>query len=261
MASNSDLENATHNAPLRKTRPGLFKRRRISDDTLMRPRRLDFSDTALFDDEARDAALVSVLMDGDSLTEAPGTQVGKQLPKPVIPVFTIPKKHKFDMTAWRRAKLTYTEGDDYFRIAHDHEKDGSGTANDFNISLLQLRNLINVYGEIAAALQAVKDRSPRKVDLSIHLGDKLHARVNTPYICLNLRIMERGGSGFYPTKVGIALRAKEVEHFGGHIQGMEALLDEMSIEPCFHANPDGEASCIHCSPYPDIQDGDDSDDY
>jgi hypothetical protein len=258
MASASDFDIAT--LPGRKTQQGLFKRRRVSNDTLMRPHRLDFSDTSFCDDE-RDDALVSALMDDEALAEHPGTPGPKPAAKPVIPEFTTPRKYKFDLTAWRRAKLTFTSGDDFCRLAHDCEKDGSGSANDFNISLLQLRNLINAYAELASALQAVKERSTRKVDLTIHLGDKLHARVNTPYICLNLRIMERGASGFYPTKVGIALRAKEVEHFGGHIQALEELLDERQIEPCFHANPEGEICCIHCSPYPDVNAGDDSDDY
>lgn len=259
MASASNLEIGTHMLPLRKTRGALFKRRRVSNDTLLQPRRLDFSDTSLFDDE-RDDALVAALLDSEALAEQPITQAPKPLPKPVLPVIMLPKKHKFDLTAWRRAKMTFTTGDDFFRLAHDCENDGTGSANSFNISLLQLRNLINAYDKIAAALVEVKEKSVRKVDMTIHLGDKLHARINTPYVCLNLRIMERGASGFYPTKAGIALRAKEVAHFGAHIPALEAVLDDLDIEPCFHANPEGETCCIHCNPYPDIEAANDFDD-
>jgi hypothetical protein len=234
--------------PLRKTRANLFKRRRVTNKRTIQPRRLDFSGSSLFDDET-DKDFTDALMCSETLTEMAVTP--KPLPKPVLPETSTPKKHRFDLTGWRRAKITFNDGDDFCRLAHAREQDGTGEAKSFNITLLQLRNLINVYDKISEALQAVKDRSSRKVDLTLHLGSKLHVRVNTPYICMNLRIMEKGPSGLYPTKAGIALRAKEVANFGDNIPALEALLDELDIEPCFHANPEGETACMHCNPYPD----------
>lgn len=234
--------------PVRKARAGLLKRRRVTNARTIQPRRLDFSGSSLFDDES-DKDFTDALMCSETLTEMPLTP--KSLPRPVLPETSTPKKHRFDLTGWRRAKITFNDGDDFCRVAHAREQDGTGEAKAFNITLLQLRNLINVYDKISDALQAIKDRSSRKVDLSIHLGDKLYVRVNTPYLCMNLRMMEKGPSGLYPTKAGIALRSKEVGNLGDNIPALEALLDERAIEPCFHDNPEGEDACMHCSPYPD----------
>jgi len=253
MACSKELEITEQMLPRRKQRTGLFKRRR-GNDVAIRPRRLDFSQDQLFDDIA-DEALAEALMCTEAL-DAPSTPFNpanevkpvNSLPKPVM----VKKKkvHRFELTAWRRAKLTYTEGDDFCRLAHAAENDGTGIAKSFNISLLQLRNLINSYERLAEAMLIVKDHPTRKVDVMIHLGDKVHARVHSPFVCLNIRIMEHGPSGLYPTKSGIALRMQELLNLSENFPSLEALLDEAGVNTCFHVNTESETNCSHCTPYP-----------
>ena len=261
MASNNTIEMAQHMMPRRKTRPGLFKRRRGNDGGIQ-PRRLDFSQVSIFD-ESDDAELAEALNLTETLDEAapPPPRAnplkGKPAPQPTV----AKKVHRFELTAWRKAKITFTEGDGFCRLAHAKESDGTGTAKSFNISLLQLRNMLDSFDRITEAMTAIKEQPSQKTDLFIHLGDKVHVRLHTPYVCMNIRVMERGPSGLYPTKAGIALRAQELLNLEAHIPSLDALLNEEGVVACFHGNQEAETSCPHCSPYPEVVDLVDSDDY
>ena len=173
------------------------------------------------------------------------------------------KVTKFDLTVFRRAKLTYTHGSGQVRFAHDFELDGTGKKGSITMTLLQLKGLLTYFRLFRTNLEHMDDEDADDVNLLQSLGGKVHLRLATPYTCVNIRTFERGRKGgLYATKKGVALRKAEFLKLETHMDALTQLLDEQGIDECYHGNYQAEVECPHCTPYPaGLNGGSDSDSY
>ena len=239
--------------PKRRNKPAPFRRNHAMmggsseglDNTVFATirKRLNF-------DEAEDALEARDII-GDTVQSLPEAS-----PQPI-------KVTKFDLTVFRRAKLTYAHGSNEVRIAHDFELDGTGKQGSFTITLLQLKGMLSLLPLYRGNLERMTGDDPAEVNLLESIGGKVHLRLSSPYTCVNIRTFERGSKGvLYPTKKGVALRKAEIMKLETHVDALIQLLVEQNVTGCFHGNYEAEQQCQHCTPYPaTVADLSDSDDY
>ena len=173
------------------------------------------------------------------------------------------KVTKFDLTVFRRAKLTYAHGSGQVRFAHDFDLDGTGKQASFTITLLQLKGMLRLLPLFQANLERMDATNAADVNLLESIGGKVHLRLSSPYTCVNIRTFERGSKGvLYPSKMGVALRKAEIAKLETHVDALMQLLVAQNVNDCFHGNYEAEQACAHCTPYPATPaDDTESDDY
>ena len=243
--SASKLVIQEHMLPRKKGRQPLAKRRKLAHGKTVIPRRLDFGDVFTVPSDDDDESILADALSSMDTMDTPQVMV-----TPVSVANNEPKLMHFDLTSWRPCKLTYRAGENFFRLAHSLERDGTGSKKALNINLQQMRDLIDTIPQIDKAFTTLCESPLVKVDLLVHIGSKLHIKVHSPYKCVNIRVFEQGSSGLYPTSAGIALRVKELDKFKLIIPQLECVLDAAEVISCQHDNQLAEMVCNHCSPYP-----------